>query len=108
MGFEKLWNKIMNELASGSIELHTVPSNRRTPLWFVASRDNDTVMISKAEKHNPSVKVSAQRMIRKKEFLTVASYYERWNAGERDLRQEVRLLSRNTAYIFGLITAFKE
>ena len=40
------------------------------------------------------------RKISKKDFETVYPYYIRWENGERYLRQEVRELSRNTAYIF--------
>lgn len=44
--------------------------------------------------------------ITKDDFLNVAGYYERWKNGETHLRQEVREQSRNTAYIFGLISKF--
>jgi hypothetical protein len=57
--------------------------------------------------HIPSTKMSQPRKISKKDFETVYPYYHRWANGERYLRQEVRMLSRNTAYIFALIAYFE-
>jgi len=57
---------------------------------------------------NPSVQLNGARKITKDDFINVAGYYERWKNGETHLRQEVREQSRNTAYIFGLISQFSK
>lgn len=106
--FDVLWDNILTSLGVSSVEIHTVPSTSRTPLWLLASRNNDMIMVSCAAEHRPSVDISSPRDIKKHDFITVAGYYERWHAGETWLRQEVRELSRNTAYIFALIAAFSD
>lgn len=108
MDYEALWYKILISLGVCNVEIHTVPSTNRTPLWLLVSRNNDMIMASCAADHRPSVDISSPRNITKHDFLTVASYYERWHTGETWLRQETRELSRNTAYIFALIAAFSD
>lgn len=108
MDYELLWDKILTHLEVGDIEIHTVPSTNRIPLWLLVSRNNDMILVSCAAEHRPSVDIRSPRNITKHDFLTVAGYYERWHAGETWLRQEVRELSRNTAYIFALIAAFSD
>jgi hypothetical protein len=49
-----------------------------------------------------------QRTISKKDFLFVHSYYGRWVDGETGVRHEVTRKSRNTAYIFALISRFAD
>jgi spore germination protein GerM len=85
MNSELLWNKIGSELNNAPIELATVPSNNK----------------------KTSTKMSQRRKISKDDFFTVYDYYHRWANGERYLRQEVRRLSRNTAYIFGFVAKFE-
>lgn len=64
--------------------------------------------VENAKLHNPSSKLSQRRKIIKKDFLKVFLYYHRWANGESNLRQEVRLISRNTAYIFALLSYFEQ
>lgn len=103
MNGELLWNKICLELNNAPIETVTVPSNNKEPLWFIAYIDNGEVYVDNSRTKKPSTKMSQRRKISQDDFLTVYAYYHRWANGERYLRQEVRGLSRNTAYIFGLV-----
>lgn len=100
---ENTWSKTLAHLRNNPTEVATVPSNNRGPLWFKAYIENGDLYVQKSESHNPSTKLSQRRKILKDDFLTVYSYYHRWANGERHLRQEIRMLSRNTAYIFALI-----
>lgn len=104
---EILWDKIARSLTNIPIEVATVPSNNKEPLWFSAYIDDGVVYVDNSKTKKPSTKMSQRRKISKDDFLTVYAYYHRWASGERHLRQEVRTLSRNTAYIFGLIAKFE-
>lgn len=107
MSADQVWSEIMTSLNGKSIELSTIPSNNKEPLWLTAFIENEDLFVNNAVNHKPSTKMSVKRKISKKDFDTVYSYYHRWANGERYLRQEVRILSRNTAYIFALISKFE-
>lgn len=104
MDFEKMWDSILEKAAFESFAVSTVPQNNRTPLWFNVSKNELQLIVDNCLNRKPSVKLSGSRRITKKDFLNVAEYYQRWSNGDTYLRQEVRGQSRNTAYIFGLIS----
>lgn len=104
---ENSWTKIITALTDNSTEVVTVPSNKKEPLWFKSYIENGNVYVKNSETHSPPTKMSQPRKITVEDFLTVYAYYHRWANGERHLRQEVRMLSRNTAYIFALIAHFQ-
>lgn len=106
MDFEKLWNQILRVATEEAIDVSTVPQNNRTPLWFKVYTKEAYLYVNNTPDNNPSVQLSGARQITKGDFINVAGYYERWKIGETYLRQEVREQSRNTAYIFGLISKF--
>lgn len=107
MSAESTWNKIIATLRDTHMEISTVPSNNRKPLWFAAYVENGDLYVQNATIHKPSTNISQRRKITKRDFETVYPYYHRWASGETYLRQEVRTLSRNTAYIFALIVEFE-
>lgn len=108
MNAESTWSSVINSLLKNSADVATVPSNKREPLWFFAFIDNGKLYVENSGNCMPSTNLSKRRKITKSDFVTVYSYYHRWANGERHLRQEVRTLSRNTAYIFGLINHFEK
>ena len=98
MDGETLWNSIIANLSSSGEEIQTT-----TGLWFRASSHDGRLYVDKATDNTPSSELSMQRVISKKDFLFVHSYYDRWINGEKGVRHEVTTKSRNTAYIFALI-----
>ena len=106
MSGEQLWFKINQTLGNDQIDIKTIPSNSRDPLWFIAYIENGNLYVDNSINHVPSTKMSGRRKISLNDFITVFQYYHRWKKGETHLRQEVRTMSRNTAYIFGLIDKF--
>ena len=106
MNGEELWKAINNDLINNVIEVHTVPSTKRSPLWIKAYLEDGTLFVDNADEHTPKSSMSQRRVITKRDFLKVFSYYHRWLKGEKYLRQEVRAISRNTAYIFALIAEY--
>ena len=107
MNADSTWSNIITQLKENDEEIRTVPSNNREPLWFNAYVENENLYVQNSIRNNPSTKMSQRRKISKKDFDTVYPYYHRWANGERHLRQKVRTLSRNTAYIFALIAHFE-
>lgn len=100
MSGETLWSRVITGLSSSGEDLQTT-----TGLWFRASVQGEKLYIDSSE-HTPSCNLSKQRAISKKDFLFVYSYYDRWVNGETGVRHEVSRKSRNTAYIFSLISRF--
>ncbi len=107
MTSESTWINMIDQLKGTPTEIATVPSNNKEPLWFNAYVENGDLYVQNSISHKPSTKMSQRRKISKNDFDVVYSYYHRWANGERHLRQEVRTLSRNTAYIFALIAYFE-
>lgn len=79
----------------------------KTGLWFKVSSNGEQLIIDKAQDNKPSSKLSSQRTIIKKDFLTVYAYYDRWNNGEKGISKEISSKSQNTAYIFALINRYQ-
>ena len=106
MDFEKLWNQILRAATEEAFDILTVPQNNRTPMWFKVYTKEAPLYVDNTPDNNPSGQLSGTRKITKDDFINVAGYYEQWKNGETQLRQVVREQSRNTAYIFGLISKF--
>jgi len=107
MNGEHTWKKITTALEGTPTEVATVPSNNKELLWFNAYIENGKLYVGNSESHSPSTNISQRRKITKNDFMTVYEYYHRWANGKRYLRQKVREISRNTAYIFALISHFE-
>ncbi|MBU8917580.1 hypothetical protein BGM25_16220 [Bacillus sp. FJAT-29953] len=103
MDAKTLWEKLINKARVTEFEIHTVPQNSSTPLWFQVGGQGSYLVISKARSNSPSVNLSNDRRISFKDFEFVHGFYERWQKGETGVRQEVSRKSQNTAYIFALI-----
>jgi hypothetical protein len=102
MNAKILWDNL-KQRAAGNFEIHTTPQNKSVPLWFHVGKQGEQLIISKAQNHTPSVRLSNKRKISYKDFEFVCQYYDRWLKGESGVRQEVTRKSQNTAYIFALI-----
>lgn len=101
MNGEALWSCITSCLSSSGEKIQTT-----TGLWFTASSRDGKLYVDRAIYNSPSSELSMKRPISKKDFLFVHSYYDRWVSGETGIRHEVSRNSRNTAYIFALISKF--
>jgi hypothetical protein len=104
MNAQIIWDKIQEKARLSEFEIQTVPQVRREPLWFQVSTQGNNLIIRKAKDNRPSVNLSFDRKINYKDFEFVCGYYERWQKGETGVRHEVSRKSRNTAYIFALIS----
>lgn len=103
MESSEAWRYIVNELIKQPREFNTVPRINRRSLWFTARIVNDRVEVYNSSDNQPSCNMTEPREIAYKDFAKVFSYYSRWDSGEPGVRDEVRRVSRNTAYIFALI-----
>ncbi|MUT65658.1 hypothetical protein [Paenibacillus sp. NEAU-GSW1] len=102
MGSAELWNQIIERAKSQDFEIHTVPQNKREPLWFRITSDGNTVKISQAKDNMPSSALKMPRTITFQEFDRVYPYYDLRLKGT-SISQEVGRKSVNTVYIYGLI-----
>ncbi|WP_156920650.1 hypothetical protein [Thermicanus aegyptius] len=96
MNGEALWNYVISGLSSSEEEI-------QTGLWFTASSRDGRLYVDRAIYNSPSSDLSMKRIISKKDFLFVHSYYDRLVNGETGVRREVSRKSRNSAYIFALV-----
>jgi len=106
MGATEAWQKIITGLLQIPRDLKTVPKIKRDPLWFYASTDGSFIYVNNAVDKKPSCNLTASRKITYKDFEIVYQYYSKWVSGEVGVRDEVRRRSRNTAYIFALISYY--
>lgn len=103
MNGETLWNIIILGLESSGEEIHT-----KRGLWFRALSHDGRLYVNRATDNTPSSRLSMQRLISKKDFLFVNSYYDRWISKEAGVRQEVIKKSENATYIFAIIGRLSE
>lgn len=96
------WNRIIERASSQPFEIHTVPQNKRAPLWFQVSTDGTTLIISQAKDNVPSSTLKMPRTITFKEFERIFPYYYLRLQGT-SVSQEAVSKSVNTVYIYGLI-----
>lgn len=106
MTAREAWQKIITELSTTPGDFKTVPRIKRDPVWFYAETNGDNIYVDNARQKRPSSRLAMPRKITFTDFETVNSYYSIWSAGEVGVRDEVRQLSRNTAYIFALIAYY--
>ncbi len=103
-----LYDSIVLNLHNNPTDIATIPSNSRDPLWFTAYIDGGDLYVKGSVNKKPACQISKPRKINFNDFMTVYGYYHRWANGDRSVRQEVRTLSRNTAYVFALINKYHE
>jgi hypothetical protein len=96
------WNQIIERANSQPFEIHTVPQNKRAPLWFRVSTDGITITISQAKDNVPSSTLKMPRTITFEEFERIFPYYHLRLRGNSVSQEAVRK-SVNTVYIYGLI-----
>ncbi|TMV49572.1 hypothetical protein FE783_13815 [Paenibacillus mesophilus] len=96
------WNQIIERAKIQEFEIHTVPQNKRAPLWFRISTDGNIVIISQAKDNAPSSTLKMPRTISFDEFDRIYPYYQLRLNGSSVSQEAVRK-SVNTVYIYGLI-----
>jgi hypothetical protein len=106
MDSQYAWNKITAELQErGKVEITTVLTTNRKPVWFSASFDGNCILVANAEQNSPSAGLLQPRLITYNDFASVADYFVQWNASESGAENENELttLSLNSTYILALI-----
>ena len=99
---EKAWDTIVKRVSNHSEEFHTVPKNRRTPVWFLASGDGKYIYISEAKMNRPSSKISAVRKLTWSDFEKIYPLYFRREQGEV-ISAEATAITRNQVYYYSVI-----
>jgi hypothetical protein len=100
-----LWAKIIRHLNSQSCEIQTIRLNKTSGLWFLVAFEDNSICIDYALAHTPSAKISGKRYISEEEFVKIAYYFEGWLNGNHK-RSDIRNKSKNTSYIFALVSHF--
>lgn len=102
MIYGKEWNKIVDKLKDGSVELPTVPKTNRTPVWFVATTDGDKIYINKSLQNGPSCSLKMQRILDHSTFQKIYPLYLKRENGEQ-VSQEATSITVNSGYYYSLI-----
>jgi hypothetical protein len=102
MSSAELWEQIIERAQIQAFEIHTVPLNKREPLWFRVNSDGNVVIISQSRDNVPSSSLKVSRIISYQEFDRIYPYYDLRRKGDA-ISQEVGRKSVNTVYIYGLI-----
>jgi len=98
----EMWNWIVERANSQPFEIHTVPQNKRTPLWFQVSTNGTILIINQAQHNIPSSTLKISRTITFEEFERIYPYYYLRSKGA-SVSKEVMNKSVNSVYIYGLI-----
>lgn len=98
----EMWNRIIERAKTNSFEVHTVPLNKKTPLWFQISTDGNSIIVNPARDNEPSSTFKMPRIIKLREFKRIFPYYDLRLKGT-SVSQETANQSVNTVYIYGLI-----
>jgi hypothetical protein len=101
---DSMWNCITSSLTQQPVEIETVRLDGRNGVWFLASFEQNEILIDKATVHQPSG-VNQQRRISEIEFRTIFPYYFQWKNGTCP-RNVIRDMDENTSYIFAIIDYF--
>lgn len=104
MNSQELWEKVIDRAKEMEFEIHTVSKRNRTAKWFLVGTDEKVLIIDNAKVNRPSVELNTIRRIGYNDFDVVCQYYIRWLGNETGIRREVTGRSRNTAYIFAIIS----
>jgi hypothetical protein len=99
------WNAIVSRLSGNRVDLPTVQKTNKTPVWFSATTNGDAIFINKAIDHQPSSKLSMQRILKYSTFEKVYPLYLRRENGE-SVSSEVTAITVNQVYFFSLIKHF--
>lgn len=103
MDSKNVWNKIINKLREQQpLELHTVPTIAKTPVWFSSATDGGTIFIDNALINSPSSKISSIRKLTYKDFEKIYPIFLRREKGE-SVSKEATNSTRNQVYYFSLI-----
>ncbi len=102
MAPEQVWNNIIRNLTGKNIELPTIPKVKKTPVWFTASTDGNTIFISEAAENKPSSRLSMERKLNYKIFKKVYPFYLKREQGEA-VSLEVTKITVDQVYYFSLI-----
>lgn len=98
----KEWNTIVRSLDGKRLEFPTVPKTKKEPVWFSATSDGTSILISEAKDHKPSSKLTMQRKLTYKTFEKVFPLYLRRENGEQ-VSCEVSAITVDQVYYFSLI-----
>ena len=61
-----VWSNIISILNEAPMEIATVPSNNREPLWFYALTENGNIFVQNAIFNKPSTKISKKGKFQRK------------------------------------------
>ncbi len=103
-----LWNFLKLELDSNTIEITSNPISKAViPKWFTVQYEPDQMIITPAEVHHPSSKITSPRKITFSQFEKIYPYYIKRKKGEM-VSQEVIQLTQNQTYHYGLMRYAEE
>ena len=102
MTASEAWSAIVDGLLEEPREFPTVPKTKRTPVWFFASTDGETITINEARINKPSSKLSMPRKLEYKTFLKIHPLYLKREQGEQ-VSAEATAVTVNQVYYYSLI-----
>ena len=98
MTASEAWNAIVGGLLESPEELPTVPKIKRTPVWFFASTDGETIFINEAKFNKPPSKLSMSRMLVYKTFQKIYPLYQKRENGEQVSAEATAIIVNQVYY----------
>ena len=96
-----MWIDILNEFSKNPRDVHTVPTQKREPVWFHVFCRNTNLYIESAHEKIPASEIAGVRMINKDEYGDMLKLYHRRCNGEK-VSQEAQDRTMNQVYWYGI------
>ena len=95
------YKELANEFQANPRDVHTVPLDGRTPLWFHVHTEGRVIYATPAERHRPSSRMKTPIPVKASEFEKMLDLYHRRLAGE-NVFMEAWKTSRAQVYWYGI------
>lgn len=102
MDFEKIWEKIIQNVKEFPREIQTIPiTKNKIGVWFYVESINDEIFISKAKDNTPASNINSRTHISKYDFKRMYPVYLRRCKGEK-VSKEAQAITRFQIYIYAI------
>lgn len=95
------YKELTNEFQANPRDVHTVPLDGRTPIWFYVHTEGGTIYATPAEEHKPSSRMKSPIPVIESEFEKMLDLYHRRLSGEKVFMEALET-SRAQVYWYGI------
>lgn len=99
------WQSVLYSFKENPRDVHTVPTDKRKPLWFHVSVKNDYLIVNKAKDKQPSSQIKQERKLEQKEFAPMLDLYFKRQEGI-SVSSKATEITYHQVYWYGIFAEF--